>query len=81
VKPALWAITSEVVEVDGDDAVCDLRLPVSLRVEHRACLELRAAEAEEFPPHGAGEDGVPVANDGHQDVVESHNLLKEGLGD
>jgi hypothetical protein len=42
-KPAKlspWVIVGEAAEVDGDDAVRDLRLLVCLGVERRACPEL-----------------------------------------
>jgi hypothetical protein len=62
-QPALGSIADQAAEVNRDNPVCDLRLPVGLRPEGRTGAQRRPTEAEKLSPHRAGEDGVPVADD------------------
>lgn len=40
--------------------------------------QLQPHEAEKVRPKSAGEDWIPIANDGAGDAMEAHNVVKEG---
>jgi hypothetical protein len=62
-QSALVSIAGQTAEVNCDDSVCDLGLPIGLWPESRAGAQCCPAEAKKLLPHRAGEDGVPVADD------------------
>lgn len=64
-EPLAWTIAGEATEVHGNDFVDSLRLPIGMRVECRAQVELDAGEVEELPPEVVGEDGVVVVEMEH----------------
>ena len=77
-KPRTRPIARQTAKVHAQDAVGHLGLPIGLRVKCRAEAKLDAREVEQLRPECAGEDGVPIADDGTWNAVEAHNLVEEG---
>lgn len=59
--------------------VDDLCLPVRLWLEGRAQVKLDTGEVKKPRPEIAGEDRVPVADDGSGNAVKPDNVVEEGL--
>jgi len=61
-QPLPRPITRQATQVDVQDPVGDLRLPICLGVEGRAETQLDTGEGEEFRPKLAGKDGIAIAH-------------------
>ena len=77
-KPRTWTIAGQASEVDAQDTICHLGLPISMRVERRTEAELDTGELEQFRPECAGEDRIPITDDGARNAMEPHDLVEEG---
>jgi len=77
-EPTARPIASQAAEVDAQDAVGHLRLPVGLRMERGAEAELDTGQLEELLPEGTREHRVSITYNGAGDAVETNNLIKEG---